>query len=198
MAFRILLSKSFKGISGSDYSIVHQSWPSWGSIGDKSIEVVDSLSKSTLIVDYIVEKEERDNMFKVVSDGSVGKSLEKWLNCSYSFEIGLIEESAAHRSWNIEEHGNGFFWISGYHRFEVFLIDDLFHIFARYIRAHQIQIDSLLFSSDHVVYIIGFSNIFIFAHKNSQFSLFCLQQQVSSRFVFNLKRLMHFHIHIGI
>jgi hypothetical protein len=58
----------------------------------ESVEIVDSLGESALVLDIVVKKEERNDMLKIIGNGSVGKCFEERFYCSNSSKIGLVEE----------------------------------------------------------------------------------------------------------
>ena len=134
----IFLLELLQRLHSSKNSIIHQSWSSRSSFWHKSVEIVNSFSKTTLVVNNIVKEEQRNNMLEVVSNSSVSKSLKEWFDSSYSLQIWFIKESTSHGSWNIEQHCNCFLWISGNHRFEVFLIDNFLNILTTHISRHKI------------------------------------------------------------
>lgn len=91
-----------EGISSCDYCVEHESRPAGSGFGDESVEVIDGLSESALVLHTVVEEEERNHVLQVVSDGPKSKCFEEGLDCSYSPQIRLIEELTAHRSRYIE------------------------------------------------------------------------------------------------
>ena len=92
----VLFLESFEGVGSNDNCIIHQSGSSGGCFSHQSVKVINGLGEATLIVDHIVEEEQRNYVFEVVSNGPVGKGLKERLNSTDPLEIRLVEESAAH------------------------------------------------------------------------------------------------------
>lgn len=59
---RISLLELLQSISSDDNSVVHQCRSSWCSLGNQTIEVIDGLGKPTLVLNGVIEEEERDDV----------------------------------------------------------------------------------------------------------------------------------------
>ena len=137
-------------------------------------------------------------MFKVISNSSVSKSFKERFDSSDSFKIRFIEETSSHRTRYIEKYSNSFLRFPGNNGLEVFLINRFLNIFTSHISRHQVQIHSFFLSSKHIIDVMRLSNVFISTNKHSQLAFLRLQSKIGTRLIFDLQRLMNFHINIVI
>ena len=85
-----------QGLNCRRYRIVHESRTSGGCCGYQSVEVIDGFSEAAVVVDDIIEEEQRDDVLEVVGDCAVGKGLEERFDSPDSLQVGLVEEPTAH------------------------------------------------------------------------------------------------------
>lgn len=110
-------------------------------------------------------------MFQVVGDCSVGEGLEERLDCSDPLEVRLVEEPSAHRARHVEQDGDSFFGLPGDDWLHVLELNGFLYILAADIRRHQVKVHRFFLACEHVEDVVGFTDIFAFAHENSELAL---------------------------
>lgn len=115
-------------------------------------------------------------MFKIVSDGSIGKSLKETFNGTHSWQIRFVKKSGSHGSRNIEKDDNGFFGFSGNDWDQIFFINFNFSVLSIYSTAHEIKIVSFFIACGWIKEVERFKNVLVFADVNSEPSFFGLQK----------------------
>lgn len=96
MTVRIFGFQLFQSVDCFANCVIHQSRPSGFGSRNQSVEVIDGFSEATLVLNEIVEEEERNHVFEVVGDGPVSEGFKEGFYSSYSLEIWLIEEARTH------------------------------------------------------------------------------------------------------